>query len=129
MCGLFGLIHRDPEVVRRALPVGNAAVAHRGPDDYGEEISPLGSAFIGLGHRRLSILDLSPFGHQPMTHLASSCRIILNGEIYNFRRLRDELEGSGDSFQGTSDTEVLLAGLVRHGAAFLERVEGMYALA
>jgi len=129
MCGLFGLIHHDGEAVRRALSIGTAALAHRGPDDCGEEIIPFGRGFVGLGHRRLSIVDLSPLGHQPMVHQASGCRIIFNGEIYNFRRLRDELRGDGEVFKGTSDTEVLLAGLTRYGANFLERLEGMYAFA
>jgi len=129
LCGLFGLIHPDRDIVRGALRAGTAAVAHRGPDDHGEEVAPFGAGFLGLGHRRLSILDPSPLGHQPMAHVVSGCRIIFNGEIYNFQRLRAKLEAEGEIFRSASDTEVLLAGLARYGAAYLKQLEGMYALA
>jgi asparagine synthase (glutamine-hydrolysing) len=129
MCGLFGLVHSDRDAVHRALGVGTTAIAHRGPDDWGQVISSFGSAFVGLGHRRLSILDLSPLGHQPMIHPESGSRLIFNGEIYNFKVLRATLEREGESFKSNSDTEVLLAGLSRHGPAFLPCLEGMFALA
>jgi asparagine synthase (glutamine-hydrolysing) len=129
MCGIAGVIHPDPAVVRQALLAATHAQAHRGPDDQGTEVVPFGTGALGLGHRRLSILDLSALGHQPMGHVSSGSIIVFNGEIYNFRRLRQELEQSGDTFKSGSDTEILLAGLVRHGAEFLPRLEGMYALA
>jgi len=105
------------------------AITHRGPDDTGESYVSFGERTVGLGHRRLSIIDLSPLGHQPMIQPDSGDAIIFNGEIYNFRRLRRDLEVSGVSFRSQSDTEVLLHGLAREGAAFLDRLEGMYALA
>jgi asparagine synthase (glutamine-hydrolysing) len=129
MCGIAGVSHADPAVVRQALAAMDAAQAHRGPDDCGTEVLPFGSAWVGLGHRRLSILDLSPLGHQPMRHAATGGHLIFNGEIYNFRALRRELEQAGEVFVGGSDTEVLLAGLARQSAAFLPRLEGMYTLA
>ena len=129
MCGIAGVIHSDPQSTRCALAAATAAVAHRGPDDFGEEVVPFGRGGFGLGHRRLSILDLSPAGHQPMTHAPTGARIVFNGEIYNFQRLRVDLEREGETFRGGSDTEVLLAGLARHGEAYLGRLEGMYAFA
>ena len=129
MCGIAGLINIDLHRVRHALTAASATIAHRGPDDFGEAIVPFGDGWLGLGHRRLSILDLSPTGHQPMTHAATGAKIVFNGEIYNFQRLREELQRKGESFRGTSDTEVLLAGLARHGEAYLARLEGMYAFA
>lgn len=129
MCGIAGVIHLDADMVRSATATATAALAHRGPDDEGLDIAPFGAGFVGLGHRRLAILELSPLGHQPMAHPPTGCRIVFNGEIYNFQRLRAELERDGENFRGGSDTEVLLAGLVRHGAAYLPRLEGMYAFA
>ena len=102
---------------------------HRGPDDEGLEVHPFGRVWLGLGHRRLSILDVSPLGHQPMTHGSTGCRIVYNGEIYNFSRLRHGLEAEGESFKSGSDTEVLLAGLARHGETYTKHCEGMYAYA
>ncbi len=84
---------------------------------------------LGLGHARLSIIDLSPTGHQPITHRASGDVLVYNGEIYNYRELRSELEKSGDRFQGSSDSEVLLLGLSRFGASFVDRLQGMFAFA
>lgn len=82
-------------------------IAHRGPDDVGEWHSA--NLSVGLTHRRLSIIDLSPLGHQPMTDASRSAIIVFNGEIYNFRELRAQLESEGYCFRGHSDTEVLLA--------------------
>jgi asparagine synthase (glutamine-hydrolysing) len=106
-----------------------AAQIHRGPDDSGEEVVPFGSGFLGLGHRRLSIIDLSPAGHQPMVHPQTGDQIVFNGEIYNFQRLRRELLDAGETFVGHSDTEVLLHGLSRWGAEYIKRLHGMFAFA
>lgn len=127
MCGISGLVHPDPKVVPEFLARCNAALRHRGPDDEGATVAQFGAAFVGLAHRRLAILDLSPAGHQPMSHKPTGCQIIFNGEIYNYRNLRIELECDGDAFHSGTDTEVLLAGLARHGSAFLDRLEGMFA--
>lgn len=121
------MIHSDPDELCAATARMGAAMRHRGPDDAGEAGVPFGQAFVGLAHRRLSILDLSSAGRQPMLHEPTGCQIVFNGEIYNYRRLREQLEREGDSFRSGTDTEVLLAGLARHGSAFLERLEGMFA--
>jgi asparagine synthase (glutamine-hydrolysing) len=90
----------------------------------------VGSHWLGLGHRRLSIIDLSPAGHQPMVNPATGDQVIFNGEIYNFESLRKDLIAAGEtSFRGHSDTEVLLYGLSRWGPEFVKRLHGMFAFA
>ena len=104
------------------------AITHRGPDDQGTWIEP--SAGVGLGFRRLSILDLSPAGHQPMASPSGRFTAVYNGEIYNHRALRAEFEREGFRFRGHSDTEVMLAGFERWGIRdTLPRLTGMYAIA
>ncbi len=102
------------------------AVAHRGPNDAGYEIVETPYASVGLGHRRLSILDLSSSGHQPMSfdHL----KIIFNGEIYNFREIRKELEMKGYRFDSWSDTEVVLKGYHCWGERMVDKFIGMFAI-
>lgn len=129
MCGIAGILATDSDRAQGALARMTRAQAHRGPDDEGCEVVPFGPGILGLGHRRLSILDLSAAGRQPMTHPPTGCRIVFNGEIYNFRDLRRDLQREGEVFRGTGDTEVLLAGLARLGPAFLDRLHGMFALA
>src|SRR5688572_26116119 len=107
MCGLVGVASVVCHLDRNWLAVACAALRHRGPDDGGMWWS--GDGRVGLGHRRLSILDLSPAGHQPMHLAARGLSIIFNGEIYNFKELRSTLENLGYRFQSQSDTEVLLA--------------------
>lgn len=122
MCGLFGAFGPGTAAIspqRCAFAIDT--IAHRGPDANGI----WRDANIILGHTRLSILDLDPRAGQPMRR--GSLAFVFNGEIYNFRALRGELEQAGEGFKTTSDTEVLLAGLDRHGINFLERVEGMFA--
>lgn len=101
------------------------AIAHRGPD--GEGCWTEGS--VGLGHRRLAIIDLSPSGHQPMRSGDGRYSLTYNGELYNYRELRAELEGKGYRFSSTSDTEVLLYALAAWGKAALGRFNGMFAFA
>jgi asparagine synthase (glutamine-hydrolysing) len=104
------------------------ALAHRGPDDSGVWVSS--ECGLALGHRRLSILDLSPAGHQPMQSATGRYVVAYNGEIYNYGALRDELGLRGHSFRGRSDTEVLLAAVEEWGfTAALERFDGMFAIA
>ena len=102
-----------------------AALAHRGPDGEGVFMDDE----VTLGHRRLSVLDLSPTGAQPMTLAASGTTITYNGEVYNFAALRRELETAGESFCGRSDTEVILRAYDRWGLEGLRRLEGIFALA
>lgn len=132
MCGLAGFL--DPsrrtggEELRATVTRMAAALRHRGPDDGGAWVDA--EAGIALGHRRLSIVDLSPLGHQPMQSACGRYVTAFNGEIYNHRALRRELEGLGHAFRGHSDTEVMLAAFVEWGLeAALERFNGMFALA
>jgi asparagine synthase (glutamine-hydrolysing) len=106
----------------------NRAQAHRGPDDEGSILIELPSAVIGLGHRRLSILDLTSAGHQPMTNPETGDVITYNGEIYNSPELRLELECAGTRFRGHSDTEVILAAYARWGIDAIRRLDGMFAI-
>ena len=103
------------------------ALRHRGPDDAGIEV--IAGGRLAFGHRRLSVLDLSPLGHQPMRHPSGRLWITFNGEIYNFREIRDELEKAGEHFHSESDTEVILAAYHRWGRRSLSRFRGMFALA
>ena len=120
MCGIVGAIRiADLDVVRRMTRL----LAHRGPDDEG--FWQDGSAVFG--HRRLSILDLTPLGHQPMSTDDGELTIVFNGEIYNFPAVRLELERLGHRFHTHSDTEVLLLGYRQWGDAMLEHVEGIFA--
>lgn len=125
MCGILGWIGGgDPKDTQR---FGQALdfIAHRGPDDRGV----LECSGALLGHRRLSIVDLSPTGHQPMVEAGSGAAIVFNGEIYNHLELRVELEKLGHRFLGTSDTEVLLHALLHWGDEALARLNGMWAFA
>jgi len=127
MCGIAGVFqtqadgHTEERVSRMI-----ASLAHRGPDDEGIFLDEGGQ--LALAHRRLAIIDLSSRGHQPMRSSAGSV-ITFNGEIYNFRALRVELEREGTRFTTDSDTEVLLLALERWGVGALDRIEGMYAFA
>ncbi|MFE8033058.1 asparagine synthase (glutamine-hydrolyzing) [Thiohalocapsa marina] len=124
MCGIlgcYGTVGAEP--LTRAMD----RIAHRGPDDSG--VYHDADAGIGLGHRRLSIVDLSVAGHQPMLSADGSVVLVFNGEIYNFRELRAELEDQGIGFQGHSDTEVLLNLYLAAGEALLPRLNGIFAFA
>lgn len=124
MCGILGYVGLfDPA----ALDVGLHAIAHRGPDDSGVFVDA--AAGVGLGHARLSILDLSPLGHQPMLGVDGAVALVFNGEIYNFRELRADLEAKGYGFRGHSDTEVLLNLYLAEGEAMLPRLNGIFAFA
>lgn len=129
MCGIACHIGRDRDQVRQTVTRMSDALAHRGPDADGVEVHPFGAWWIGLAQRRLAIIDLSPLGRQPMAHAPSGSRIVFNGEIYNFQRLRAELEREGERFVSVSDTETILAGVARWGPAFVKRLQGMYAFA
>lgn len=143
MCGIAGFA-ADGEhgIPRRTVRQAIAALAHRGPDDYGFLSVSRGSSYLGkdlarhdedarlaLVHRRLSILDLSAAGRQPMTTPDGRYAIVFNGEIYNYIELREELETLGYEFRSASDTEVLLSAYVQWGPAALNRLVGMFAFA
>lgn len=131
MCGFAGYWstdRRDVSAMQRAVTTMTDAIEHRGPDDSGAWTDS--DEGIALGFRRLSILDLSSAGHQPMTSPRAQFHVLFNGEIYNHGALRDELRGRGYSFRGHSDTEVICAGLEEWGVAdTVARLRGMFALA
>src|SRR5215213_4076936 len=122
MCGIVGVASVRPVADRARLARMRDQMRHRGPDDAGEWWDESGR--VGLGHRRLSILDLSPAGHQPMAGASGRTRVVFNGEVYNFRELRAELAALGHAFRSGSDTEVLLAAYEEWGPACVERLVG-----
>lgn len=128
MCGIAGIVALRAE---SSLPPSQllqrlcADMRQRGPDAGGQWSSPDGR--VQLGHRRLSILDLSATGNQPMVDEATGCALVFNGEIYNFRELRKQLRTAGHAFRSDGDTEVLLRGYVQWGEGLLLRLRGMYA--
>ena len=128
MCGIFGILSQHG-VSKELLDSAARSLAHRGPDDCGTAIIATDRGQLGLAHTRLSIIDLSPLGHQPMRDPATGNCIVFNGEIYNFRELRAELESSGFHFQSHSDTEVILAAYRAWGEEAFSRLRGMFALA
>ncbi|HXN16315.1 MAG TPA: asparagine synthase (glutamine-hydrolyzing), partial [Usitatibacter sp.] len=129
MCGITGYWARrgDPAAWLRDLGASVASLRQRGPDDSGVWVRPGGR--VALGHTRLSILDLSPLGHQPMRSADGALTMVFNGEIYNFAQVRDDLEALGHRFRSRGDSEVLLAALAQWGADALERFIGMFAVA
>jgi asparagine synthase (glutamine-hydrolysing) len=132
MCGIVGILARNAAVAPDGLERATASLAHRGPDDSGTIIirdSSDGAIEVGLGNRRLAILDLSPLGHQPMQDHQTGNWIVYNGEIYNFREVRQKLENLGTDFQSDSDTEVLLKAYGRWGQECLREFRGMFAFA
>lgn len=130
MCGIAGIIGELAEhEVKSALASMLDVQRHRGPDDEGVNVVQLGTATVGLGNRRLAILDVSPLGHQPMVNPDTGDVLAYNGEIYNFPELGRELERAGFSFRGRSDTEVLLRAYERWGLGCLDRLRGMFAFA
>jgi len=126
MCGITGILKFDPhaEVEERRLRAMRESLLHRGPDGAGLMVR----GPIGLAHRRLSIIDLDG-GHQPMSNPAGDIWITYNGEIYNFRELREQLERQGCTFRTDSDTEVLLRAYEVFGESCVERLRGMFAFA
>ena len=126
MCGIAGIVDfRSAVVDETLLRAMTDALAHRGPDDEGVICRP----GMGLGHRRLSILDLSPAGRQPMSNEDETVWIVFNGEAYNFEQVRPELEAAGHRFRSTSDTEVILHAYEEWGDGCMARFNGMWALA
>ncbi|NTW83792.1 MAG: asparagine synthase (glutamine-hydrolyzing) [Chlorobiaceae bacterium] len=129
MCGIAGTIGRGL-TGRKAWESACSIQSHRGPDGFGEWQGGVGGRHVALAHQRLSILDLSEAGSQPMIHRQTGSILVFNGEIYNFVELRAELEVDGVHFDGHSDTEVLLRGLEYWGIkATLPKLNGMWAFA
>lgn len=132
MCGITGFIDYTHKSGQKILRRMTDRLAHRGPDSSGYELYTTERAMLGLGHRRLSIIDLSCEGHQPMHSASNRYVLCLNGEIYNFQDLRAELESLGQApgWRGHSDTEVLLAAIECWGLKVaLQKCIGMFALA
>ncbi len=125
MCGIVGVAARRGWSNRQALITMRDTMRHRGPDAAGVWWSDDGR--VGLAHRRLSILDLSAAAHQPMADSGGSLWVTYNGEIYNYRELRTDLQSRGHQFRTSSDTEVLLAAYRQWGLECLERLNGMFA--
>jgi asparagine synthase (glutamine-hydrolysing) len=126
MCGIAGVVRHGGEVGADPAPALDAALAHRGPDGSGVWRSPAGDALFV--HRRLAIIDPGPSGAQPMSTPDGRHILVFNGEIYNYRELRQSLEARGETFTTGSDTEVLLRLLACDGAGALAGVRGMFAL-
>ena len=125
MCGIAGIIHKtEHNALQEQISIMCDAVSHRGPDDMGYYLD----GPLALGHRRLSILDLSAEGHQPMLY-ADKYVIVYNGEIYNYIEIRQNLEQLGYHFHSQSDTEVILAAYAQWGAECLQKFNGMWAFA
>jgi len=127
MCGIIGIASQAQITNRTWLAVGCDAIHHRGPDASGEWWSNDG--VVGLGHRRLAIIDISASGHQPMHDSSGQLTIVFNGEIYNFNELRKSLVAKGYAFQSHSDTEVILASYQEWGTDCLSHLNGMFAFA
>lgn len=127
MCGICGLIS-NREIGINVLINMNDTLAHRGPDDHGEEIYQIGNGkYVGFAQRRLSILDLSEKGHQPMHTRNKRVSVIFNGEIYNYHELRSELKGY--CFSSNCDTEIIIASYMKWGIDFVHKLNGMFAIA
>jgi asparagine synthase (glutamine-hydrolysing) len=131
MCGISGIWERNGcslQHLKRRASAMTQTLSHRGPDDSGVWLSE--QASIAFGQRRLAIIDLSPMGHQPMVSANGQYTITFNGEIYNFRELRTELERRGVRFRGHSDTEVIVEGFAQWGVkSTIARLNGMFAIA
>ena len=126
MCGVLGIFNLDKKPINiRTVKSMAEKIAHRGPDDSGFFFDDN----IALAHKRLAILDVSKKGAQPMSSKNNKWVIIFNGCIYNFRELKKELKSKGHKFFSNSDTEVIVEGLDEFGIDFLERLNGMFAVA
>jgi asparagine synthase (glutamine-hydrolysing) len=126
MCGIYGQISTSP-----ALNACGLAIQHRGPDDAGSKVFSIPGTDLSLTmvHRRLSIIDLSHAGHQPMANEDDTVWIIFNGEIYNFQSLRSKLQAAGHKFRSKTDTETIIHGYEEWGDEIIHRLHGMFALA
>ena len=128
MCGIFGMFKRSPDKdFQQRLFLASSLLRHRGPNDEGCDISEVSGGVLALGQTRLSIIDLSPAGHQPLYSFDKRYAIVFNGEIYNYKELRKELQALGLIFRTDTDTEVLLSSWITWGAGCLAKLKGMFA--
>jgi len=128
MCGFAGFIDFNGSSSKEVLLAMTDPITHRGPDDSGHELITASDARVGLGFRRLSILDLSYAGHQPMINPENGDHIIFNGEVYNFREIRKELDMDEEKFHSTGDTEVILRAYQKWGRDCVRKFIGMFAI-
>ncbi|PWT97798.1 MAG: asparagine synthase (glutamine-hydrolyzing) [Bacteroidetes bacterium] len=128
MCGITGFCDFNRKVTEQELRSATDSMLHRGPDDSGTGIYETDHVRIGLGQRRLSIMDISPLGHQPMVDPSGKYAVILNGEIYNFKEIRKPLEDLGYKFKSESDTEVVLVAIKHYGLKIISQFIGMYVI-
>ena len=127
MCGICGVVTNKDIQLNKLIEMNNT-LAHRGPDDHGEEIYNIkGLGNVGFAQRRLSIIDLSSRGHQPMHSCNEQVSVVYNGEIYNYQELREELKDY--PFHSDTDTEVIIAAYLQWGIQFVDRINGMFAIA
>jgi asparagine synthase (glutamine-hydrolysing) len=127
ICGIFNYGNSTPSFDEALLVRMSDSIKHRGPDDSGTFLSP--DKRVGFGFRRLSIVDLSPAGHQPMLSQDGSIAIVFNGEIYNHLVLRKEFEGEGHRYRSRSDTESIINAYQKYGVEFVHKLLGMFAIA
>jgi asparagine synthase (glutamine-hydrolysing) len=127
MCGICGIFYFDPQHPVKVTELVRMATTlhHRGPDDEGYHVNDN----LGLGHKRLSIIDLSPMGRQPMCNEDGRLWLVFNGEIYNYIELREMLEQAGHIFRSRTDTEVLLHLYEEYGPQCVHHLNGMFAFA
>ena len=124
MCGIIGAVSKEKPIDISWFISGRDSMTHRGPNDSGMWSSKNGK--IVFGHRRLSIIDLSSKGHQPMQNETETLVIIFNGEIYNYLEIKETLIAKGHSFESSTDTEVLLKAYQEWGKGCLNKLNGMF---
>ncbi len=128
VCGICGYVSNEP-LAPEVLEAMNNTMVHRGPDDSGIVTNEQNGYYFGLAHRRLSIIDLSELGHQPMFSVDKNIALVFNGEIYNYLEIKKELLSKGHKFISKTDTEVIIAAYLEWGTRCLNRFNGMFALA
>jgi len=127
MCGIIGFIDQTKQTTEQQLKQMRESITYRGPDSAGSEFYQTSTCTLGLGHRRLSILDLTPLGSQPMYY--KELTIIHNGEVYNFATIKEELIELGYEFNSHTDTDVILKAFHAWGVECVQKFRGMFAFA